>query len=1161
MLHLLIGRSGSGKTRYILERLREQIAAGQRKIIWLVPEQHSFESERMLLHDLGVQDAALVQVLSFSRLADRVFREVGGMAKERLDEGSRALLMSRALDQVAAVSRDLDEPMQGIRTRQAADSAYMQQLLSLWEELKQCCVDTEELETAAQQLEQEDTERTVLPEKLRDLYRVFSAYEGLAADSGLDELEELTQLAEVLPDSSLPDGACLYVDGFKGFTAQEMAVLEQLMQRAGDMTVSLCTDTPGVRWPGTEKAACRREYTLFSPVTDTVDALRRLAARHALHWEMTCLEENRRTESGALQALERGLYAPAPEVYTAPAPEVTVIPCEDEYEECTVAVREIRRLMREECYRCRDITVAVRDLPTYQGLLDTALEQEGIPYYMDTRTDLLCEPLVVYIRAALRLVVGGWRTEELLRLMKTDLTPLSPVEIAQVENYVYLWQIEGSSWELEWTENPDGLGKEMTAARRRRLDTLNRCRAQVMEPLCALRRQWRGSVTGRQFASGLYAFLSEDKDLPQRIARQVEVLEEMAQPVLAAHAARLWDEVMGILDRFALALGEQTCALSRLEELFTMLCQLVDMGHIPQGLDAVTVGSADRIRYNHPRAVLVLGANEGVFPAYPAGNGLLTEEERHTLQEQGVTLSADLLRQCVEERYYVYMAVAAPSERLTVLYRNAGDMAPSPLVGAIDRILPAHGQRAARQEDGRELESRREMFQRLAENYELPGPVTASLAQVLGEQPNYQRRLDSLYRAAARLPFRIEQPKVARRLFGTDMCLSSSQTEKFYTCRFAYFCRYGLRIEPRPRAQVDSALFGTVVHYVMEVLLQKYTAEDGRIAQLKAQCQAAGTEELDAEAARKLMKDIAGDVHQVIAAYVKEKMSGAEEKTGRFLYQMGLAERSAVNMLWHTVMELVQSAFQPVGFELAIYPEGEEKEGGVLSLRLPFAGGSVQMRGKVDRVDLFVRFDGTAFVRVVDYKTGTKKFNLSELTAGINMQMLVYLFTLCSNGQALLAQEEPLRPAGVLYHPLSDLIVNRGEDADRRLKSMQMNGLVLDDASVVHAMEPLGRECYIPASIDKGGKPKGSVISTQQFALLQGVIEQLLVGMAQHLQAGDIEAWPLQKDDRLSCTYCDYRAVCGHEDTDRVHLLDKRSDSKVWEELEQQADGEVCDGE
>ena len=1147
MLNLLIGPSGSGKTHRILETLAALTAEGQQNILWLVPEQHSFESERAILRTLGPVQGAGVRVLSFSRFVDMVAREVGGLAEQRLDEGMRALLMSRALTQVAAIAEDTDAPVKGLKMRLATDSAYVEQLLTLWKEMRQCAVSTAELERVAAELAAEEG---LLPQKAEALYRVFAAYEGLAAATGLNEPDDLTRLAEALPKSSIPDGAAIFVDGFKGFTMQELQVLEACMPRVSQMTVALCTDTPGSRWPHGKRADCRREFPLFSPVTDTVEQLRRAAQRHNLTWELTHLTDNHRTESGALQALECGLYAPSPAVYEDDAHEVTVTPCEDVYEECAYITRQIRRLLREEGYRCRDITVAVRNLTDYQGILDEMLAREDIPCYRDTRQDILCEPLVVYVRAALRLAVGGWRTEEMLRLMKTDLWPLSPTEIAEIENYVYTWGVDGNRWERDFTENPAGLGRQMNDHDRAVLARLNARRAALMKPLTTLRLSLKGQVTGRQFALAIYTWLSAQKGLAARIKEQIETLEELAQPVLAAHAEGLWDEVMLILDRFVTALGDQAMPATQLEELFTILCRTIDMGSLPQSLDAVTIGSADRIRYNAPRVVFVAGANEGVFPAYPMGGGILSEEERRRLQTLGLTLAGDVLTQCVEERYYAYLALSAPSEKLFLTYHTGGENGPSPLVEAVRRILPHHTAGVAQTADGSDLESAHEMFDRLARDYAAPSPLTRSLHRVLGEQNAYAPRLAAVERSAAGEPFKIQDTDKAQALFGTDMCLSASQTEIFYRCHFSYFCRYGLRLQPRRKAEVDASVFGTLVHYLMETLIPVYTAPKGLVDQLREQ---PSTPEND----RKLMTRLQADVADATATYIDTEMGGTTEKSGRFLYQVGLAQRSACNMLWHTLMELRQSEFVPVDFELGIHPEEDEDAEGVVSLRLPTSVGSVQIRGSVDRVDLFRRFDGTVFVRVVDYKTGTKTFEMNEITVGLGTQMLLYLFILCDNSRRYL-EEGSLMPGGVLYHPLSDLVVDRGQDPAERLKQMRMSGILLDDPSVVLAMEKEGGNLFVPAKLNKEGKPTGNVVTRHQFDLLRKTVETLLVGMADTLANGDIAALPLQKGNTLPCTYCDYRAVCNRDGEDPVRELTAKSMKQVLSDMEAE---EVSDGE
>ena len=1171
MRRLLLGRSGSGKSQAVFDRLQALVEQGHDKVFLLVPEQYSFESERTLQTRLGTQGAAHVQLISFTRLADKVFRELGGMAGEQLDDGMRALLMSRALEQVSLLAQDAGEPLMGADPRQVTDSAYVEQLLVLRQELLQCAVPLEELDRVQQEMAADKTVTgQSLQEKAKDFYRIFSTYEGLVAAGDMEDADKLDRLLERLPDSELFRGAAVLVDGFKGFTAQELAVLDQLFVQVDELVLTLSTDTPGKRWSASLDHS--REQTLFAPVTDTIERLREMAARHNRSWELQTLEENRRHAEGALRALEAGLYAPAPAIYEGMADSVTVTPCRDVYEECEYVARRIRRLMREENYRCREITVVARDLSTYSGLLEDALEQEGVPYTMDKRQDLLNEPLIVYIRAALRVAVGGLRTEEILRLLKTDLSALSPIDVARLENYVYMWRVDGAAWEETWTENPAGLGMPVTAQTARELAQLNAWRQAIVQPLLRLREALHGGADGYRFALALYRYMTDDADFSARIVRQVDTLEALGEPLLAKRAARLWDEVVKLLDRFAAVLSGQRMPAVRLEELFTMLAQMIDIGQIPQGLDAVTVGSADRIRYHKPRAVFILGANEGVFPSYPENVGLLSEEERRTLAERGLALTDDRLTRCIEERYYVYMAAAAPSERLTVTYHTENEGVPSPLVSAIETILPNHDRGTAQATDGSDLETSEAMFARLAQDYARSTPVTESLREVLADQPAFAGRLAAVERSAGRTAFRLEDARVADDLFGTDMRLSASQTDKFYQCRFSYFCRYGLHLQPRRVAQVDAAFFGTIVHYVMETLLPLYVRADGLIECIKRQDEQregmSAEENAQAEnhLQSELLSTVAEDVHKTVLVYVEKDMGGTEKKSGRFLYQLQLAERSACNMLWHTVMELRQSAFTPIEFELGIFPgEGEDTPAdAVPSLRVSFPRGSVRLIGKVDRVDLFVRFDGKAFVRVVDYKTGSKAFDLNELSAGLNMQMLLYLYTICDHPERFVKDTDELLPAGVLYHPLSDLLVDRreGDKAQtKRLSSMRMDGVVLDDASVVQAMEQDGAKVFIPAQIAKDGKAKGSVLTAAQFTLLRGVVEQLLANMANTLLDGDIAAIPIQKGEFSPCTYCDYRAVCARDEDDSAETLTERSMQQVLEDMEKAAESEVTDSD
>ena len=1131
MLQLLLGRSGSGKTHLIREELAALAAAGEtRSLLLLVPEQFSFESERALLERLGPQLAGRVQVLSFTRVAETVFRELGGLAGTVMDDGTRALLMSRALEQLTDQLR--------LYRRQAASPDYIQAALSMLSECRQCAITPRLLEQTAQQLEE-----GTLRQKARELSLILDAYEALAGQSLLDPLDSLTRLAQRLPESRLPDGALIYVDSFKGFTVQEQQVLAGLMTRAEKVTVALCADSLEDIAGG---------HGLFSPVIRTAARLRALAGERGVPVAKTrFLTENRRTASQALRALEAGAFIPRPAVLDAPAPEVTVTPCGDIYEECAWAARTIRRLLREEGARCRDIAVVARNLSAYEGLLDAALEQAGVPYYMDRRDDILTEPLVTLVLCALRAVTGGFDTEELLRLVKTGLLPgLDAEAAAELENYVYMWRIRGSRWKEDWDWNPLGLSVRRDEESDALLARLNERRAALMKPLLRLQAALRadgGRPDGRAFAEAVYRYLlhvGADEAVRQRVA----ALEEAGEQALADRADRLWDVLMELLNRHAAALHGVGLSPARHLELLRLEAGLVDMGTLPQGLDAVQVGGADRMRFSSPRIVFILGANEGVFPAYPAGGGLLSDGERRALIAAGLPMADTAEMQAVEERFFAYAALAAPSDRLYVSYllgNAAGEnLTPSSLVEMVRRILPGCAQGMAADPGGEDAESEADAFAYLAAHWQSPTPAALAARRYFEDKPEDRPRLAAMERAAAGRPAALRDNALAKRFFGEDMRLSPSRVEKYHLCRFAYFCQYGLKARARRPADLDAAEFGTLAHYVMETQLKAYVREGTDLSSLRRE-------------------QVARDAESRVRQYADEVMGGVENKSERFSWLLERLIKTCGSLLWQVVRELAQSQFVPAAFELAIGGDDPERVEPLI-LTLP-DGAKIRVQGQVDRVDVYRRGD-VSYVRVVDYKTGHKEFRLSDVAEGINLQMLIYILSICQNGGPHigekpardLQEDSSIQPAGVLYLPARLPVVrverNAAESAVQReqVRAMRMNGLLLDNPEIIRAMEADAAGLFIPARIGAGGTlaAGSSVASLSQFGRLKKRIEDLLRRMAETLREGDIAAVPASGSVD-ACAWCDYRAVCGHEADDPVRLIAQRDAAEVWKELEE----------
>lgn len=1127
MLRLLLGRSGTGKTTRLYAQMADLVTESAVPLILLVPEQFSFESERALLQRMGPRGASRVQVLSFTRLADTVFREVGGVAGRRMDDGIRALLMSRALETVA--------DQLTLYRRQAADPDYLSAALAMLAECKQCGIAPDDLAGAADTLPAGGT----LGQKLREIALILGAYEAIAGErpetAYIDPLDDLTLLARRLPESHVLDGACVFVDSFKSFTAQEMAVMACVLQQAAEVTVALACDTLEDRSGG---------YGRFSTVIRTANRLVSLAQERKVRVAgPVYLTDNHRTASPALKRLEAYCFLPLPPDLDMADPDdrvVTVAACTDAYAECAFVAREIRRLLREEGGHCRDYAVVARHLDIYRGLIDTALVQEDIPYFLDQREDILTDPLITLVLSALRCVTGGWDTEDLLRVAKTGLAGLAPHSVAQLENYAFLWRIDGRRWRQPFTDNPLGLSAPMDEAADKKLAAVERLRRRLVEPL----RRLQGALIpgpdgplpdGIAFARAIVRYLG-DLHADRLVRLQVARLDNAGEHALADRAARLWEVLMGLLDKMAAALAGTHIPADRLAELFRLAAQNEELGSIPQGLDAVQVGAADRVRFAAPRTVFLLGANEGVFPAAAGAAGILSDAERRRLIDLGLPLADAADRQIAEERFIAYAALSAPSHRLYVSYLTSGENpAPSILVETVRRLVPGRRERSIPLQGSESIESAADAFTALALGWDRPDDeLTATLHALFADQPAYHARLTAIGRAVSGKQKAFTDATAAQRLFGGDMRLSPSRVEAYHQCRFGYFCRYGLHAQPRRPADLDAAAFGTLTHYVMEQLLPVYTARG---------FQTIRREEAFTDATR------------TVERYIEEHMGGLANKTSRFQYLVTRLTRTAGTLLWQVVRELRQSRFVPTDFELAIGLSPEEGRGRVepLTLTLP-DGAQVRMQGKVDRVDVY-RDGGVSYVRVVDYKTGARRFRLAEVVEGLNLQMLIYLLSIWENGADRYGE---VRPAGVLYLParLPAVRAPRGTDEEEadlaRTRALRMNGLILDDPAVIQAMEADAAGVFIPVRLNRKGEPdKGaSLASLAQFGMLKQRVETLLADMAATLRGGDIAALPAQSDTVDACAYCDYRAVCGHEADDPVRLLADRDAAEVLRDLE-----------
>ena len=1081
MLKLLLGRAGTGKTHALLEAIAAQSGRPQ---VLIVPEQHSHNMERQLCALGGNQVSLHAEVLSFTRLASRVFSVYGGLAAPALDGGGRLLLLCAALKSVA--------PELKVYQRPSRKPAFLSGLLATVEELKTCCITPEHLWTAGVDAEGPEGD------KLTDLSLIYGAYEALTARQGADPRDKLTRLAEVLAREDWAAGKDFYLDGFTDFTPQERQVIGALLARADSVTVALTCDHLEEDEGGAG---------IFSPARRTARQLLRLAKERGISQEIAVRTGQAGPKAPALAHLERELFAPSPAPWTGEGDALTLFTANSPYSEVEWTASEILRLVREEGYRFRDIAVCARSMEGYGSLIETVFARYGIPVFLSRMSDILQKPILALITSALEAAAGGYRYDDVFRYLKTGLTALSAEDVDLLENYVLKWNLEGSAWtaKRDWANHPKGYGRTFTEEDNALLSRLNALRKQVAAPLEALRKN--PDRTGRGQAVALYSFL-EAAGVPERLAERTAELNRRGQAALAEEYAQLWDILCGGLEQCAQILGDAPMELDEFSRLFALVLSQYDVGSIPVSLDRVSAGEMPRLAHRSCPVVFLLGADDGAIPAAAPSPGLLNDDDRSLLASYGLELAPRLSDKLYREMTIVYETCALPQKRFCVSWAAAGadgeEKRPSFLLSKLKVLFP----HARRVEEGRLDGSFRLAASRPA--LELAGrfPQAGTALKTL---PDYAPLVERMERAAGLTRGHLTRPAVDA-LYGKRVPMSASRMDKYKSCHFSYFMQYGLKAEARKAAGFQAPEYGTFVHYVLEHVLRA--------------CQArGGVQEVSREGLRALARE-------AVERYVAEELGGLEQETARFQYLFRRLLKSVFAVVDNVAEELRASQFQPISFELGF---GAGKD--LPPVELTVDGVTVSISGFVDRVDGW-EHDGKLYLRVVDYKTGRKSFDLTDIWNGMGLQMLLYLFTLADEGEALYGKQ--IEPAGVLYLPAREAVVagSRAMTEEERRKKvdaeLRRRGIVLDDPEVLAAMEELGEggPRFLPVRVNRAGAITGeALVSAERLGKLARHTGRILEEIGQELAAGNIAADPFWRGpEHNACQWCDYAEACHFEE-------------------------------
>ena len=1112
MLSFILGTAGTGKTALLMERLNLAAQSGERTIL-LVPEQYSFEAELAVQKVLGSQRALGVEVLSFTRLCNSVFRELGGISSAGITQTGRYLLLSLA-------ASELRENLRVYR-KNASSPAFLEMLAAAISELKTAGISPRRLEEVASECDPDLT----LCEKLADLSAIYTAFQAMVEAGYTDPDDDLIRACELLWESELFAGAQIFVDGFTTFMSGEFELLSLLIGRAEAVTFAITADGLHDDQEG---------MGVFSPAKQAIRRLIRLA--RAVGMEVaapTVLDESCRYKAPELAHISTAFSLPEAQPFTQKPGVIAYYRAPNPYREIEWVAAGIARLVRQEGYRYRDIAVVARETGPYLHTIESIFLREDIPFFTDARREVENMPLAGGLLAALEAVRSNLDSGAVLAYAKNPLTGLVLDDIAALENYCFTWSIRGSLWEMPWQNNPRGLSGALTDNDRAELALLNALREAIIAPLVTLRESLR-ECDGKGFATGVYTFL-ERIAAGENLAAFARTLPQGQRETFLDESAQLWESLMDILDVFAGALGSTALTGLRFIELLRLSLSCAEVALRPQTLDEVLVGKADRVRPGAVKAVFVIGAVQGQFPPEQVSYGIFTDSERQEMIELGALIGPPDFSQTILERFYCYHALTLSSHRLFVsfpLIKAGGEQNhPSWMITRLHELFPQLEE--ARPDLLEGVYSIGGVWEALAGLYRQDSPEASTLLRLLGEDAVPQlKRLES---AAFKGERGIADPELAKRLFGERMTLSPSRVERYYRCAFSYFARDGLRLRRRERVEFNPLEAGSVLHHVLQVITQRHGKALFGLT----------------------TRQLKGEVGQIIEGYLSERIAQMQALPNRFRYLFERLSDTLVRLLRRLGEEFAQSEYDPIAFELPISSQPVEGER-VQPLELLTAEGvQVCVEGVVDRVDVMERGEHR-YIRVVDYKSGGKQFRLDDVVCGLNMQMLLYLFTLTENGEGALSAGIP---AGVLYMPVQGKYVSasretdEGKVAELAARQWKMSGLLLEDEESLRGMEKELSGVFIPAKMGRDSLDvRGALAGKAEMGRLSRKVRELIGEMAGCLTRGKLPARPLRSADFDPCAYCELGALCGFEPGDEHRTVPTLDNDKVLRMLGEEDD-------
>ena len=1128
-IRFVFGRAGSGKSYYCLNQINKKLTNDKNnKLIMLVPDQYTFQTEKKLLEYIGEKALLRAEVLSFKRMATRVFDKCGGRAINVIEDSGKNMLIYKLL-------KDKGEELQYFN-RISKQQGFVGIVSKSITEFKKYNISEEILKEKELEIENKD-----LKEKISDLASIYETFNESLHKGYIDSEDILSILAKKLKECDLYDDAEIWVDEFTTFTPQQLEVLKVLAKQCKNVNITLCSDG--------EIQFTEGETDIFDVIKNTENRILKMMQENNISYKepVNLNKKNiyRFKDSKELGHIEKYFFNYPFKIYKDDCKDIRLYKANNNYSEIEWVAQDILKLVRDKGYRYKDIAVVCREIDSYDKITSVIFNEYNIPYFLDKKREILSNPLVVLIISALEILVTNWSYESVFKYVKSGLITLETNFIDKLENYILANGIKGYKWTRDLLTSQD---QELTQEEIEIFEYME----EIRRPIINLYNKIKGDVTVRKYCTALYEFLLEinafetmDKWLDDfnNKGMQDKIKEYTQVPAI----------VMDMLDQAVEVLGDEVVDLKTFSKILISGFEEKEIGVIPMALDQVNIGDIARIKGRDVKALYIVGANDGVLPSANKDEGILSDEDRIELKSMGIELASDTRSRVFEEQFMVYTALTIPSNYLMITYPIADfegkSLRPSIIIPRLKKILP-------RLKEESEIFNNN-LFNDKYHNVTAPVPTFNELIEALRreyekeeiepywveafkwfeENEEFKDRTKIIFNGLnyTNLVEKIPREKI-KRLYSNDngrLMFSVSRIEKYAQCPFSYYVQYGLKAKDRKVYEFTAPDLGSFMHDILDQFTNKIRKENILWGDLtKDKC--------------------AEIVNELVNSKLKNETNSILNKNKKYQYFSERFKKTITKSVTVISEQMRKGEFDIFKSE---FDFGDFKDSDPIKLELP-SKETVYLKGRVDRIDK-VDLNGETYIRIVDYKSGSKSFDLNELYYGLQIQLLVYLDAILKNSEQILKTQ--CMPGGILYFKIDNPIIKSKKALTEEeiqvevLKKLKMDGLLLKNVELVKSMDR-DMETYsliIPAAFKKDGDftSTSSVVTESQFELLRKYVNDKMIEICEEMLSGEVKIEPCKSSKVTYCDYCDYSSICQFDTSikdNKYKIILKKKKDDLW---------------